>query len=573
MLPLELVGDSSDHRHMNWGRVVLLKTRDDYGHKWVIPAECLLGDGNRALEMIANRGGRIEPGMTSAVLRYLNSSFDLDGKPLPRLFAESRTGWHRDFTRFVLPGRVIGGGEDVIYQSRSIVAAVAESGSLEEWQHKVAAPLAGNSRLAFALSVSFAAPMLSPLGHSEGCIFHCYGPSSVGKTTALDVAGSVWGGGDHRGFSHNWNTTLNGLEGIAEAHNHLVLPLDEIGQCSADNIGPAAYKLASGQGRGRALADGSGAERRSWILIVLSSGEMPFEDKKREAKNPQRHMGGEAVRFIDMAADAEKGFGIFDFAPAIEGKPDASHRERGWHLADCLKAAIRSHYGVAGPEFIEKFIEDRDSCVVELHKTMEAIVQKVAPPDADGQVLRVAKKFALVGAAGELAASFGILPWPAGEAARAAEVCFKDWLSRRGTSGASEIDDAINHLRALVERDGAAKFQRPNSAEPVRDRLGYIKRDAILDRDGSNVDLITYLILPQAWKAIMAGRDHERIARDLVTKNILLPGEGNRTQRKVRLPHQQPQRFYVIPHAALFAEPEDDTGGRRGPVGPDPRTA
>ena len=41
------------------------------------------------------------------------------------------------------------------------------------------------------------------------------------------------------------------------------------------------------------------------------------------------------------------------------------------------------------------------------------------PPQADGQVGRVAARFALVAAAGELATALEILPWPAGEASTA----------------------------------------------------------------------------------------------------------------------------------------------------------
>jgi putative DNA primase/helicase len=46
--------------------------------------------------------------------------------------------------------------------------------------------------------------------------------------------------------------------------------------------------------------------------------------------------------------------------------------------------------------------------------------------DADGQVQRVAQRFALVAAAGELGIALGVLPWPRDEANRALARSFED---------------------------------------------------------------------------------------------------------------------------------------------------
>ena len=50
------------------------------------------------------------------------------------------------------------------------------------------------------------------------------------------------------------------------------------------------------------------------------------------------------------------------------------------------------------------------------------------------QTRRVAKRFALVAAAGELAAAFGVLPWDRGEASRYAAACFRSFLADFETS-------------------------------------------------------------------------------------------------------------------------------------------
>lgn len=62
--------------------------------------------------------------------------------------------------------------------------------------------------------MAFAASLLQPLGEESGG-FNLYGGSSMGKTTAQIVAGSVWGGGTLSGFVRSWRATLNGVEGMA----------------------------------------------------------------------------------------------------------------------------------------------------------------------------------------------------------------------------------------------------------------------------------------------------------------------------------------------------------------------
>ena len=169
---------------------------------------------------------------------------------------------------------------------------------------------------------------------------------------------------------------------------------------------------------------------------------------------------------------------------------------------------------------------------------------------ADGQVQRVARTFGLLAAAGELAIACGVLPWPAGEAARAASRCFVDWLADRGGTGAAEIDGAISHLRAIIERDGASRFQRSGSSEVVHQRLGYIRQT-----EGD----IDYMIQRESWKTLMVGRDARRTARELAALGILKRDSEGRPDPKERLPgHKISQRVYVVRHSALFAGGIDD---------------
>ena len=84
---------------------------------------------------------------------------------------------------------------------------------------------------------------------------------------------------------------------------------------------------------------------------------------------------------------------------------------------------------------------------------------RTLPPQADGQVGRVAARFALVAAAGELATALEILPWPQGEASFAAARCFDDWLAARGGHGPEEITEGIRRVRSFLEMHGSSRFE------------------------------------------------------------------------------------------------------------------
>ncbi|MFN9977202.1 MAG: DUF927 domain-containing protein, partial [Phycisphaerae bacterium] len=85
--------------------------------------------------------------------------------------------------------------------------------------------------------------MLALVG-AEGGGIHYRGPSSCGKSTLLQAAGSVFGGGGLRGWVRSWRATDNALESVAAAHCDLPLLLDEMGEAGADTVAAAAYMLA-----------------------------------------------------------------------------------------------------------------------------------------------------------------------------------------------------------------------------------------------------------------------------------------------------------------------------------------
>jgi hypothetical protein len=91
-----------------------------------------------------------------------------------------------------------------------------------------------------------------------------------------------------------------------------------------------------------------------------------------------------------------------------------------------------------GRAFLEWVTQDQAGAIERARALMSEWLAGYVPAGADGQVKRVGNRFALIAAAGELAAAQGILPWETGEATRAAGRCFgdarrtSDWLRRSG---------------------------------------------------------------------------------------------------------------------------------------------
>ena len=81
------------------------------------------------------------------------------------------------------------------------------------------------------------------------------------------------------------------------------------------------------------------------------------------------------------------------------------------------------------------------------------------PGGATGQVRSVAGRGALIAVAGELARDYGVLPWPEGEALRAAGACFLAWLAQRGGAGPPAEDAAaLAQVRGFLEAHGKFRF-------------------------------------------------------------------------------------------------------------------
>lgn len=521
---LAVIAKTRDAKSGEWGR--LLEWQDDDGvrHQWAMPIDLLQGDGADVRRELARLGLAISPAKQA---RDLLASYLQVWPVEARARCVERLGWHSSV--YVTPSESIGqDGEIVVFQNaHAIEPALSVAGTADAWRDSVAALAVGNSRLAFAISVAFAGPLALIAGEDSGG-FHFRGISSSGKTTGLKAAASVWG--DPSTYPRLWRATANGLEGLAALHNDGLLILDELSQVDPKEAGEAAYLLANGQGKARASRTGAARQSARWRLLFLSAGEESLTALM--ARAGRKATAGQEIRLADIDADAGAGMGAFETLHGHE-TPAA--------LAMAIKDAAARHHGGVGIEWLRRVVKDRPKLADFIADGIRQFVADVTPSESAGQVIRVARRFALIAVAGELATHYGLTGWPEGESEVAAKKCFAAWLESFGGIGNREERAMLAQVRAFFEAHGASRFEDVASKwdQRIPNRAGFYRNGRVGERE--------FMVLPEAYsREICSGFDAKAVTAVLLKAGWLAPGEGSRATQKPRIPGIGPTRCYVF---------------------------
>ncbi|WP_428492537.1 DUF927 domain-containing protein [Rhodopila sp.] len=440
-----LLGIGKDARLKDWSRI--FDVRDPAGCK----AQLIIPMGASEAALITNL--QLPLGRT-ARKQVLDSFMPKD----PALFdIVSTPGWLNPGT-FVTPCRTYSsnGSKPIIDQSALMLGhRFGRAGKLTDWQNRVAKPSYGNNLAMFALMAAFGGPLMRSAG-LDTAGFHLVGPSSIGKTSVLVAAGSIWGGGGTIGFSRTWLATRNAIDQVAASHNETFLLLDEASLAgetprdAARTILHAGYRLTGGEEKARRT---DRHVRFSWRLLYMGSTEHSQDQLATICGHPLA--AGQLVRLVDVAADAGCGMGVLEELHDPTTSPS--------RFSDKLRDAALQCYGTAGHAFLEQLVEwthaDPEAAAVYIERRMNFYLRHVNANAWGGPVARVARLFAFVYASGRLANKFGVLPWP-----------WKDMLGAVSTV----------HQRILLPANAIALRTPKSSIDAV---AGYIttNRDRFVD--------------------------------------------------------------------------------------------
>jgi uncharacterized protein (DUF927 family) len=538
----EVLGRCRDPQGLGWGKQLQFRDADHRLHARHVSDAALHGDPAPLCAELASEGLAIHRQRQKEFAEYL-SGVALD----ERITNVGRTGWHDlDGERvFVLPTGPIAlaSGERVVLDAKAN-GPYEVRGTLENWKRGVGALTAGHALPVFMVSAALAGPLTHLVGAegggvhvfgAEGGGVHVFGTSSIGKSAMLAAGASVWGRGGTPGYVRSWRATGNGLEGAAASATDTCLVLDELGVGNPREVADSIYALANGSAKQRARRDGSLQDPKAWRVFLLSSGELPIGTKIAEDYG-RKTRAGQTIRLLDLPADRGHGFGAFD---------NGGENADAGKLADAIKDAARSAYGTAGPEFVRRLIDgDLDRAVVETRRGIVTFIEKFVATGASEQIARAAKKFALIGVAGEMAAALGVTLWAKGEAQSAAVGAFRRWLETRGGTSSHEENQAIEQVRLMMVQHGEARFEcADGSLSPVRDRLGWYKGL------GSRRE---WWVPPETWKAEFCARlDPTSVARALEAQGMLRRQDKKNLTCVVALDGGRKTRCYVLTAAVL----------------------
>lgn len=538
--------------NQGWGLLVRLFDPDKVEHRLVIPMALFRGDGLEVAGMLLDAGLSMAPGARQKVITYLQTA-----RPDARARITSRTGWHASSDGpavFVLPETAYGPGADEwLYEAEgSSRHAFKSKGTPEQWRDSIGRLCMGNSRLLFAVSIAFAAPLLYLVGGESGG-FHYRSNSSDGKTTALRVACSVCGDG---AYMQRWRATDNGLEALAMQHCDSLLALDELAQLDPKVAGETAYMLANGAGKTRAARTGGARERAFWRVLFLSAGEISLAQHMAEANRTTR--AGQEIRLVDIPADAGAGMGAWECLHDYANGADFSR---------ALDQAAKRYYGAPLAAFLDKLSQCTSDLPDELRKAQKLFEGQHLSDEASGQARRVADRFALVAMGGELATQWGLTGWNRGAALAAAGTCYRAWLAGRGGEGNQEEANMLNQVREFFERHGDGAFDlwhrigddrspRTADAAGVRRWLqldgAAITKAGQIEESNDGAEFQTeYFVYEGPWRnRVCKGLDYKAVNALLSKLGILKHNKG-RYQSKQRIPGRGQMLVYHIT-PALF---------------------
>ncbi|MDA8129664.1 MAG: DUF927 domain-containing protein [Betaproteobacteria bacterium] len=546
--PLTVPALARDEEGGGWAPVLEFRDRDGTKRQEIIPFRQFLGDGSDGVKQLADCGLAIEPGRDAidGLKQFIASA-----RPEKRGRLMDATGWHGG--AYLLPDGQIGdAAEALIYRgSKRVLGVFAARGKLSDWQEQIAELAAGNTRLLFTISAAFVGPLLKPCDGASTA-FHWTGDSSLGKSGSLHAAGSVWGA--PAGTVHSWRSTDNSLEYVAAQHNDGLLILDELKEVDPKQAGAIAYMLSNAKGKNRAHHAGGLREAITWRIAMLSSGELGLADHLASAG--QKTHAGQTVRFIELPADAGAGLGMW---------AELHHLADGRGFTDHLKTAAARHYGTAGRAFVRALASSLADVPGLVRKLETRFFESYVPRDAGGQVKRVAGAFALVAAAGELAAEWQICPWPERSAFDAAGELFREWLKGRPTAGNLEEAQILAHVLAVMERNWQARFidwGRVSEANAdlsrmaaVPDALGFRKKASEWNED--NQAFLFYVTRARFAEEFgtKGGFKPKRVAAVLKAKGILRCDPDAATLKET-LPNGDPRSYCIIGRKLWEAGPD-----------------
>lgn len=342
-----------------------IATRDNERKDVTIPRE-LFGNKRKLSEKLVAQGADVYEHNSKDVIKHLVNEEIKSKKEI----IHHSLGWGKNdedklyFKHFA--GIAINSEYDGEYD-------IEPKGNLDDYIDLIKNEIIGNTTLELAFTVGFSSALIGLIGRSiesDSLAVHIYGESTTGKTTAAQLAASVWGNPSRTGSGllRDWNSTQNAL--IAELRNNtgVMVVLDESSMSNIYDFSNTIYKLASGRDKSRLNRDAQMKETATWYTTIVSTGEHALTT---HANNNI----GLLMRILEIG--------------------DLTWTNSGSH-ADRIKQGVIDNFGLAGPLFAEHLIAAGKDEIIKLWSDEQQKIFDYADDEDDRFQHRMANKLALL---------------------------------------------------------------------------------------------------------------------------------------------------------------------------------
>lgn len=438
-------------------------------------------------------------------------------------------GWHGEIPHmsFVLPDAVIGTAPGIVMMSdRAKADCVAKglAGTLDAWKAEVASPLSRSGVAGLALLTVLAAPLLKFARLSENFVVNVFGNSSAGKTSGNLAASSVFG--DPSAIP-SWNASPTGLAQWTAANTDLPLIPDDA-ETAAEEPSERLPKLhalthhltgRSSKKYARGVSGPDQLQVANFRSLVLSSSPASIEQANTRTD-------GDRVRWFDIPVPHGNVGGIW--APYNGGDQPADTAA----LSNGLVEAAKRNHGEAGRAYLRYLVDNQGTLTNDIERYTKNFLNASAKT-ANSVEGRIARKFALLFAAGRLARKAGILPWTKEDVLGIATFGYKSALAT-AFGEAFDQQRALARLRAKLQ--DKALFPRIEGslaqARVTPDALGYAWQQG--DRIFMLLEAF-HLIVSEAGAGSPSPSEKTALLDYLRGEGALLNGHGDNATRDVRI--------------------------------------
>ncbi|MEE7217664.1 DUF927 domain-containing protein [Escherichia coli O4:H2] len=449
-------------------------------------------------------------------------------------YLSTKAGWH--FGAYIMPdGTVIGESDKpVLFTGKSAaINGYSVAGTAESWRDSVARLAGGNPFMMLGIATSLSAPLVGLTG-ADGFGVHFFEQSTAGKTTTQSISSSVWG--DPDALRLTWYGTALGIANEAEAHNHGLLPLDEIGQAgSPRDVYVSSYTLFNGFGKLQGAKDGGNRELKNWRTVAISTGEVDVETFLKTAGIKVKV--GQLVRLLNIPLQK---------ATQLHG------HSNGKDHADALKAAWTENHGAAGREWI-KWLAGHQQEAKDAVRSCRERWRNLIPESYGEQVHRVGERFSILEAA--LVLSGHVTGWDVQACRDAVQHVFNAWVKEFGT-GNKEHKQIIEQAETFLAAYGMSRFAPVDydpASLPIGELYGY------RDSGGRYDEPLLFYVLSEPFKSKVAeGFNKDTVAKILHEAGMLKrPDSGRGWKIKTpRLKHLKGAQLWA--YGMLLANSDED---------------